>query len=203
MEARTLRISPGGAKAIARVKLEGDKQVLVSAVNGPVRVVNEAGLLVASVKPGAALLFTPQAAQAAAFQMSGCLLETRDGKFLLVDPNQTVELRGSGMEGEINNHVEVTGTAFRSAVPAAPAAQVVQLEGIKRTEAGGCEEAIAKVEAEGVKVMRPGQSTAGKPAGTPKSGGSHAGIYAGVAVAVAGGIGAAVALGGGKKSTSP
>jgi hypothetical protein len=200
MEARTLRISPLGAGSIARVKLEGNKQVLVAAVNGRVRVVSEAGLLVANVQPGAALLFTPQVAAAGTFQMSGCLLETQDGKFLLVDANQTVELRGSGLAADINNRVEVTGAAFRSAVPAPPAVQVVQAENVKRMEEGGCDEAIAKVESAGVKVLRPGQSTVAKP---PKaSGGSHAAIYAGVGVAVAGGIGAAVALSG-KKKTSP
>src|SRR5207249_4170651 len=122
LEARTLVISPSGAKSIARVKLEGEKQVLVAAVNGRVRVSSESGLLVANVESGATLLFTPQAAQAGTFQMSGCLLQTSDGKFLLIEANQTVELRGSGLEGEINNQVEVTGTAFRSAVPAPPAA---------------------------------------------------------------------------------
>ncbi len=132
--------------------------------------------------------------------MAGCLLETQDGKFLLVDANQTVELRGSGLAADINNRVEVTGTAFRSAVPAPPAVQVVQAENVKRVEEGGCDEAIGKVESAGVKVLRPGQSTVAKP---PKaSGGSHAAIYAGVGVAVAGGIGAAVALSG-KKKTSP
>ena len=34
--------------------------------------------------------------------------------------NQTVELRGSDLAGEINNRVDVSGSAFRSAVPAAP-----------------------------------------------------------------------------------
>jgi hypothetical protein len=200
MVARTLRISPADAKSIARVKLEGAKQVLVAALNGRVLVVNESGFLVATVRPGATLLFTPQAAQAPAFQMSGCLLVTTDGKFLLVDDNQTVELRGTGLNAEINNRVEVTGTAFRSAVPASPAAQVVQAESVKRVEEGGCLEAIATVESAGAKVVRPGQSTAGS---LPKvKSGSHAGIYAGVGVAVAGGIGAAVALSG-KKKTSP
>ena len=62
MDARTLRISPVDSKAIARVKLEGENQVLVAAVNGRVRVLNESGLLVANMERGTALLFTPQAA---------------------------------------------------------------------------------------------------------------------------------------------
>jgi hypothetical protein len=202
MDARTLRISPLDAKSIARVKLEGARQVLVAAVNGPVRVFNEAGLLVANVKPGAALLFTPQAAEAGTFKMSGCLVESADGKFFLVDPTQTVELRGSGLEKEANNQVEISGTAFRSAVPAPPAAQVVQVadDGLKQTAVGGCDDAIAKLESSGVKAAKPGQPVKTAAIDHPKS---HVGIYAGVGVAVAAGVGAAVALGGGKKSTSP
>jgi len=126
-------------------------------------------------------------------------LESKDAKFLLVDPNQTVELRGEGLTPEINNRVEVTGTAFRSAVPTAPAAQVIQVDSVKRVEEGGCREAISKLEGEGVKLVKPGQATAAKAPGGAKSG-SHAGIYAGVAAS--GGIGAAIALSG-KKSTSP
>ena len=201
MDARTLRISPIDPKSIARVKLEGSKQVLVAAVNGRVRVFNESGQLVANMEPGVALMFTPQAAQAGTFQMSGCLLETKDGKFFLMDSNQTVELRGSGLASEINNRVTVSGTAFRSATPTPPATQVVQVESVNQTEAGGCLESISKLESAGLKVEKgPGRDTV-VPKRAEKS---HAGIYAGVAVAVAGGIGAAIALGkGGKSSTSP
>jgi len=105
----------------------------------------------------------------------------------------------SAIRTHLGNRVEVTGSAFRSAVPAPPASQVVQVEGMKRVALGGCDEAIAKVESTGVKVLRPGQSASG-PAKVKS--GSHTGIYAGVAVAAAGGIGAAVALSQ-KKSTSP
>jgi hypothetical protein len=200
MEARTLRISPVDAKAIARVKLEGEKQVLVAAVNGPVRVFNESGLLVANMERGMSLLFTPQAAQPSAFQMSGCLLQTEDGKFLLVDPNQTVELRGDDLAKEVNNRVEVNGTAYRSAAPAPPASQVVQVDSMKRTEVGGCLEAISKVEDAGVKVVKPGQPVRALPHVADKS---HTGIYVGVGVGVAAAVGIGVGLSGGKKSTSP
>ncbi len=119
VDARSLRDALV-AGSIARVKLEGPRQLLVSAVNGRVRVLNDAGLLVANIQPGAALLFTPQAAEAGTFKMSGCLVASVDGKFFLVDPNQTVELRGTGLSAEANNHVDITGTAFRSAVPRRP-----------------------------------------------------------------------------------
>ncbi|MBI1788132.1 MAG: hypothetical protein HYR60_11355, partial [Acidobacteria bacterium] len=174
----------------------------VAAVTGPVRVYNEIGLLVANMEPGVALMFTPQAAQPGAFQMSGCLLKTTSGKYLLVDANQTVELRGSGLDKEVNNRVEVAGTAYRSAVPAPPASQVVQVDSLKQVGVGGCLESISEVEKKGVKVVRgEGPTTTGTT--PPKSTtGSHSGVYAGVAVAAGGGIAAAVLLGR-KKTTSP
>ena len=133
--------------------------------------------------------------------MSGWLLETVDGKFLLVDPNQTVELRGSDLAHEANNRVEVKGTAFRSAPPIAPASQVVQVDSIQRTDVGGCLEAIEKVQSAGVKLVKPGPTVSPTLPHAAKA--SHTGIYVGVGVAAAAAVGIGVALGGGKKSTSP
>ena len=190
LDARTLQIWPADAKAVARVKLEGEKQVLVAAVDGRVRVFNESGLLVANMERGMALVFTPQAAQPSTFQMTGCLVQSQDGKFFLVDPNQTVELRGDDLAKEASNRVQVDGTAFRSAAATPPASQVVQVVSLKRTEEGGCQEAIAKIK--------------GNPGPPPKiaTGASHTGIYVGVAVAAAAAVGIGVALGG-KKGNSP
>jgi hypothetical protein len=200
LDARTLQISPADSKATARVKLQGEKQVLVAAVDGRVRVFNESGLLVANMERGVALLFTPQAAQPSTFQMTGCLVQSQDGKFFLVDPNQTVELRGDDLAKEANNRVEVSGTAFRSAAATPPASQVVQVGALKRTEEGGCADAIAAVKNAGVKVVETGNV-----ATPPKvaTGTSHTGIYVGVAVAGAAAAGIGIALGSGKKSTSP
>ena len=62
IEARSLRVETNEAKSLARVSLEGSRDVLVTAMNGPVRVYNELGLLVANVRPGVAMSFQPQAA---------------------------------------------------------------------------------------------------------------------------------------------
>jgi hypothetical protein len=127
-------------------------------------------------------------------------VQTNDGKFLLVDPNQTVELRGSDLAKETNNRVEVGGTAYRSTTPTPPASQVVQVDTMKQTGVGGCLEAISKVESAGVKVLKPGSTN---PALPRIAGKSHTGIYVGVGVAAAAAIGIGVGLSGGKKSTSP
>src|SRR5437764_941097 len=43
IDARTLKIQPTSATSVARVKLDGDKQVFVTALNSPVNVLNKDG----------------------------------------------------------------------------------------------------------------------------------------------------------------
>jgi hypothetical protein len=189
IEARTLRIAPADPNAIARVLIEGDHKIRVEAVNGPVKVFNHAGHLVANVNAGLALSFEPQAAQEDSFQVEGCLLKKQD-KFILVDQvsNQVVELRGSDVSQHVCNRVKVAGTAIRNATPIAGASQVIQVDTITQTAAAGCLAAAGQVEADPCQAQAPSSPVASA------EGKSHAGIYVGVAVAAAGGIGAAVAL---------
>ena len=191
VEARGLRVMTSGAKAMARVRLDGTNTVLVAAVNGPVKVYNQAGLLVANVHPGAALSFQPQAGSADSFQMSGCLL-MKEKRFILVDltANQTVEVRGDSLAGEVGNRIQVTGTAMPSAKPVTGASQVIEVKKFEQIGRGGCVAAAAGANA----------STKAEAAGK-----SHTGaIVAGVLVAGAGGgIVAAVCCKGKKSSTSP
>src|SRR5579859_6145249 len=74
IEARTLRVETNEAKSLARVSLEGSRDVLVTAMNGPVRVYNELGLLVANIRPGLAMSFQPQAAAPTSSERTGCLM---------------------------------------------------------------------------------------------------------------------------------
>jgi hypothetical protein len=196
IEARTLRISPSHPNAIARVLIEGERKVRVEAVEGPVKVLNHSGILVAHVNPGAALSFEPQAAQEDSFQAEGCLLK-KQLKFILVDQtaNQVLELRGIDASPHVCNRVKVTGTAIGGATPIAGAAQVIQVRAIERTGTAGCLAAVTQVQADPC----PAQT---QPVAPGVHAQSHTGVYVGVAVAVAGGIGVAVALatkGGGSK----
>ena len=117
-EARTLRIAPATANAAAQVQLDGGNRVLVAAVNGPVRVFSESGLLVASVVPGSNLSFEPKAEAAAdGFDRTGCLL-FKDGHFALVDSNgqvsevQSKDFVRSLVEGT-GNTVHIVGTIVK------------------------------------------------------------------------------------------
>jgi hypothetical protein len=132
IEARSLRVETNEAKSLARVSLEGSRDVLVTAMNGPVRVYNELGLLVANVRPGVAMSFQPQAAPPTSSERTGCLMRSKadPSKLILVDEvaDITVELRGEGLAEQVGNRIKVKGSAFRSEVPVAGASQVILVD---------------------------------------------------------------------------
>lgn len=132
IEARSLRIETNEPKSLARVSIEGSKDVLVSALNGPVRVYNEVGLLVANVRPGVAMSFQPQAAPPTSSERTGCLMRSKTdrSKFILVDQvaDITVEVRGEGLAEQVGNQIKIKGSAFRSEVPVAEASQVILVD---------------------------------------------------------------------------
>ena len=192
VEARGLLVSTGDPKAMARMRIDGTNTVLVAAVNGSVRVYNHAGMLVANVHPGAALSFQPQAGDANAFQMAGCLL-FKDKHYILVDTttNQTVEVRGESLAGEVGNRIQITGKAVPSVKPITGASQMIEVAKFEQIGRGGCVAAAAGSNA---------STRAGDVAGKKHTGA----IVAGVLVAGAGGgVVAAVCCKGKKSSTSP
>jgi hypothetical protein len=104
----------------------------VTALNGPVRVYNEVGLLVANVRPGVAMSFQPQAAPPTSSERTGCLMRSKTdrSKFILVDQvaDITVEVRGEGLAEQVGNQIKIKGSAFRSEVPVAEASQVILVD---------------------------------------------------------------------------
>jgi hypothetical protein len=181
VEARSLHIFAATRQTVARIKLEGDRKVVVAALNGSVRVKNAAGLLVANVEAGRSLDLEPQAAGAAApTRVSGCLV-AKGGKVVLVEQttNVLLELQGPDLEKEIGNHVEISGVALSEPVSIPGASQLIRVAGLKQVTKGGCS-AVAKKA--GASVAAAGAAAAGTAAGT--------GAAAGAAGAAAGGIGA-------------
>lgn len=183
VEARSLRITTADPHSVARIRLDGDRKVMVAAVRGTVRVKNSSGLLVANVEAGKSLDFEPQAAGAAApTRVSGCLL-TKAGKIVVVDQttNVLIELQGTALDREIGNHVEITGSAADNATSVPGASQLIHVAGLKQISKGGCAAVAKKVGATAV--------AAGVGAGTA------AGVGAGAAAGAAGAAGAATAAG--------
>jgi len=189
IEARTLRIETNDPQSLARVIIESEKRVLVMARNGPVRVYNEIGLLVANVKPGVAMSFEPQAGAATSSERTGCLMRSKvePAKFILVDEvaDITVEVRGDGLAEQVGNRIRIRGSAFRSEVPVAGASQVIQVDGIELITKDACAAGPAGP----------------KPSDIAKKGGISNGAKVAIAVAVVGGAaGGIVAATSGSKS---
>jgi hypothetical protein len=213
VDARTLKIQPSGSSSIARVRLDGDKAVLVTALNAPVNVMSREGFVVARVLPGAPMSFLPQAAAANAFDNTGCVLN-KSGAAIFVDEtgNQVFELRGIDMTKAIGHKTHVTGTIDASASPAAGATKVIKVSAAKAGGKDGCSALATKVAATttaaglgaaaGVGAgAAAGAAAAGAAAAT--AGVSTGIVVAGVAAAAAAaGIGTAVAVNSGS-STSP
>jgi hypothetical protein len=197
MEARGLRVATAGAGSVARVRLDGEKAVLVAAVKGPVRVFNDQGLLVANVKAGTTLRFEPQSGAPDSFQVSGCLLR-KTGKFILVDQtaNQTVEVRGDAAQlgAQRGNRVQITGVVDRTGQPVAGATLAIQMKAMEQVGLGGCLAAAAAAGADPVSRS---------PAAAVEKTKGHGAVIAGVVVIGAGGAIAGVVLVTRNKSKSP
>ena len=199
LEALTLRISAGAPKAIARVRLDGGDAVLVSALNGPVRVSTATGLLVATLAPGKSLRFQPDSATEDSFEVTGCLLR-KSGRLIVVDStsNQIFEVRGGpDLATGLGNRVTVKGTEVAGAQPMEGAAHLIAVQSVTDVAPGGCLATAAGVGAD----PPPGATTVPKAA--PASKGVNRAVIVGVVVAAAAGGGIAVAVSQSHKSASP
>jgi hypothetical protein len=195
---RTLKIQPTSSTSIARVKVDGDKQILVTALNSPVNVLNKDGMLVARVAPGLPLSFLPQAGAGPAFDSTGCIL-VKGGVPVLVDStgNQITEIRGLNLSKAVGNTVEIVGISDSSATPAGGASSVVKGSKATVTKKGGCAALATKIGAStsvaGLAAGTAGTTTAATGAGVGFGTGAVAGIS--IAAATAVGLGGAAAAG--------
>lgn len=150
IDARTLRIQPSEAGSVATVRLDGDKKVLVSALNAPVNVWNRDGLLVARVMPAMPMSFLPQAAASTAFNNTGCVVNKSNAP-VLVDAtgNQVFELRTSLKTIDLNKFIgkraKVGGMLDASAQPVAGASQVVNVNAISSATGESCQAVAARI----------------------------------------------------------
>jgi hypothetical protein len=160
----------------------GPARVVVAARDGSVRVSNGDGVLIARLDSGREMVFEPQDAGAAAITKVSGILALKEGKFILVDriTNVTMELRGAGLEAEVGNLVEITGTVDSATPTVAGASQIIDVTSIKRLTKSAREAGAA------------GAGGAGPGAGGAASGG----LSTVAVVAIVGGVVAAGTLGG-------
>ncbi len=205
IDARTLKIEPSEAGSIARVRLDGDQRVLVTALSAPVNVWNHDGLLVARVMPAMPLSFLPQAAGSGAFSNTGCVVN-KSKAAVLVDQtgNQVFELRstvsGVDLRKFVGKRAAVSGTLLSTATPVQGASQVVNVSTITTATGGDCSAVAARIGATttaaglaagGGAVVAGGAAAA---AGGAAAAGTAAGAAAGISGAVVGGVAAATAV---------
>jgi len=187
--------------------------VEVTTLSGAARVANRAGLVLASIPAGRRMDFALQAATGA-ITRTGCLLY-KDGRFVLQDQNtqEVLEIRGDNLAAQVGNRVTVNGTASALRPALAAASGIVNANTVTLQETGGCLSVAAALDAQtevtnATAATAPNQpavapAKAPAPAAAPKGGMSTGAKVALVAVIGGGGAGAAIALAGKKKSTSP
>jgi hypothetical protein len=193
IDARTLRIEPSEAGSVATVQLDGNQKVLVAALNAPVNVWNQDGLLVARVMPATAVSFLPQAAASTAFSNSGCVVNKSNAP-VLVDAtgNQVFELRTTlktiDLKKFVGKRASVGGMLDAAAKPVAGASQVVNVSTISSATGESCQAVAARIggttSAAGIAGGAPagGTGTVAAASGIGKS----AAIIGGVTVAAVG-----------------
>jgi hypothetical protein len=178
IEAAGLQVEADRPGATARVQLTGPKRVVVAARDGAVHVSNSDGVLIARLASGREMLFEPQEGSATTVTKVSGILALKDGKFIVVDrvTNVTMQVQGTGLEAEVGNLVEITGTVDASAPTVPGASQVINVTSIKRLTKGKREAVAAGAGAAG------GGAAAGAAAG---------GLSTGAIVAIVGGVAAA------------
>jgi hypothetical protein len=137
IEAVNMRVAASSRESVVQVELTGVKLITVAARGGPAEVRNSSDVLAASVVPGMALSFEPQAAPASAVKMTG-VMEFRDNAYFLTDATTkvTVQLQGAGLSKDVGKTVEIKGNTVPGATPAGGATQVVQVLALKQLAAG-------------------------------------------------------------------
>ena len=211
VSAGDLSIRSAAGNSRVRVAWLAGGNLEVTALSGAARVANRTGLVLASVPAGRQMTFGMQAAAAGVVTRTGCLL-SKDGRFLIQDQNtqEVVEVRGDNLATNVGNRVAATGTvsALRPAI--AIATSVLNANAVTLQQSGGCLSVAAALDAqtEAPTVAATPNQPAAAPGQAPTTTAAKTGMSTGakvaiVAVVAGGGAGAAIALAGGKKSTSP
>ncbi|MGH9559231.1 MAG: hypothetical protein ACRD30_08315 [Bryobacteraceae bacterium] len=137
IDAAGLKIRGASGNAHLRVGLAD--RVEVAALSGSARVMNGAGLLLASIPAGHAMSFNMQAGTTGAVTRTGCLLY-KDGRFILQDENtqEVAELNGAGLAPDVGNRVQIAGTATSARPDVSPATLAINVSSVVQKSEGGC-----------------------------------------------------------------
>jgi hypothetical protein len=183
-----------------RMDLEKGVAQLAAPSSFDARVADQAKLIRAPFK---GIAFQPAQGQTA---HTGCMVY-KNGHFLLQDQTtqEVIEISGQDLAANVGNRVEVRG-ASSSTSAIAPATAAMNVASVAVVAQGGCLSVAATLDAttEAPTAAAAAPTSSPSPSPSPKV---HTGMSTGAKVAIVGaiaggGAGAALALGGSKKSTS-
>jgi hypothetical protein len=191
-----------------RMVLEKGIGQLAAPASFEVSVLSHANLIRAPYRAGSAF-------QAAAGQTvhTGCMVY-KNGRYLLQDQTtqEVIELSGPDLAANVGNRVEARGAASSARPSVVPATSVMTVAAIAPQSQGGCLSVAAALDARtdvpaAAAAGTPNPAAAKAPSGSSPAPAVHTGMSTGakigiVAAVAGGGAGAALALGGSKKSTS-
>ncbi|MEQ1885341.1 MAG: hypothetical protein ABL967_09790 [Bryobacteraceae bacterium] len=228
VDAAGFAIRSTGNTGRVRVNLV-DGKVDVTTLAGVTKIVNVGtGEMLASLAAGQRRTFALQVGGGTVTR-TGCLV-FKDNRYLIQDQDtqEIDEVTGNNLAANVGNRIAATGSLLTNARPGvAPATAVLNATAIVLQQQGGCLSVASALNAQtnaGTQAAAPQQAAArpaqpaptatsspatapskpAAPAATASKGGMSTGAKVGIGVAVAGGgAGAAIALSGGKKSTSP
>lgn len=180
LQARGLEFAPATQQSRVQVLVNGGA-VQVAALDGPVKVIDAGGLVLARVNPGTAMEVRPGAGAAGTSTVTGTLRQ-EGGKFVLRDQvtNLDVELRGSQLQERLGQMVQATGRAGASADHES---QVIEVASLTRFEQEPQEPGGAR------------PTGGGKPSGGAKPAGAKSGMSSGAKVGIIAAIGAGAGVG--------
>ena len=127
IEAATLRIVPSVRDSVVQIEITSPSNVTVATRGGAAEVRNSSGVLTASLRPGMALAFNPQAGAAASVKVTG-VIELRDGAYFVTD--ETTKVKIQLMESPdvikyVGVECDVTGSSIPGQTAVGGASQVV------------------------------------------------------------------------------
>jgi hypothetical protein len=194
VEAATLRIAPAARDSVVQIEITGPSHVTVATSGGAAEVRNSSGILTASLRPGMALAFDPQAAAAAAIKMTG-VIESRSGAYFLTDETTKVTiqlLEGADVSKYVGKKVEITGSSIPGANLVGGASQLVRAVTVKPVGEKGKAGAVAGAGAGAAGVA----AAAGAAGGAAAGAGAAAGLSGAAVGAIVGGVAVAGTVGG-------
>jgi hypothetical protein len=192
-----------------RVDLQGER-LEVAALTGNARVLGSRGNMLASIPVGRNMAFAMQQV----ITRAGCLVYKAPGFIMQVDNSpEVLQLSGGALTQNVGNRVEITGAPAATSATISPATTLVNVTSLTLRTTGGCLTTAAALNAQtSAPSTTPAPTpTATRAPSTPASNtptvartGMSTGAKVGIIAAIGGGgAGAALALGGKKKSTSP